>query len=228
MIGTILLDAFGTLFDTSELHVEATKRILDNHNLDIDPSDFHTKWDEIIVDQWKGYNFKMLWPMFEECLEKTFRFYGVDSFDTRAGIIEWLELVAGADTFPEVIPTLDKLRSSYRLVILSNTDNYEINKVLQGSGLSFEAVITSEDTKSYKPRKEIFDHAFSLLGVKPDETVIVGDSIGSDILGAKNAGIKSIWINRYNRKLSADMPQPDIALTDLSGLPEAIEKLNSN
>ena len=69
-------------------------------------------------------------------------------------------------------------------------------------GLSFDSVVTSEDCRSYKPRKEIFEKALDLMGVDAEEVVHIGDSFSSDVLGAYNAGIDGIWINRKGRVIS--------------------------
>ncbi len=48
---------------------------------------------------------------------------------------------------------------------------------------------------------------------------MIGDSLNRDIAGARAAGIRTIWINRYNRTLTDSHPVPDIELTDLRDLP---------
>ena len=61
MINALLIDAFGTLFDTLGTHPRATRRILQEHNLNIDPDEFHKKWDEFIVSEWKKLEFGLQW-----------------------------------------------------------------------------------------------------------------------------------------------------------------------
>ena len=56
-------------------------------------------------------------------------------------------------------------------------------------------MITSEGSNSLKPNKEIFDFAFSRTGAKPQESIMLGDNIEVDILGAMNAGIDQVFIN---------------------------------
>ncbi len=62
-------------------------------------------------------------------------------------------------------------------------------------------VFTSDDAKSYKPRSELFDMALKETNLKPQEVVHIGDSLNSDIKGASNSGINTIWINRNNKEI---------------------------
>ncbi len=62
-------------------------------------------------------------------------------------------------------------------------------------------VFTSEDAKSYKPRSELFEMALKETNLKPKEVVHIGDSLNSDIKGASNSGINTIWINRNNKEI---------------------------
>jgi putative hydrolase of the HAD superfamily len=59
-------------------------------------------------------------------------------------------------------------------------------------------VITSEASSSLKPNKEIFDFAFERTGAKPEESIMLGDSLEVDIIGAMRAGIDQVFINHQN------------------------------
>jgi putative hydrolase of the HAD superfamily len=71
---------------------------------------------------------------------------------------------------------------------------------LKYSGLDkyFKEVITSEGSSSLKPNKEIFDYAFKKTGASPSQSIMLGDSIEVDIIGAMNAGIDQVFINHLN------------------------------
>ena len=63
----------------------------------------------------------------------------------------------------------------------------------------FEKMITSESAGFKKPRKEIFSYSLKLTGAKLSESVMIGDDLQTDIKGAINIGMKSIYFNP-NRK----------------------------
>ncbi len=60
----------------------------------------------------------------------------------------------------------------------------------------FDGIFVSEDAGAPKPMKEYFDYVFNIIGEdKRESAVIIGDSLTSDILGGKNAGIDTVWFN---------------------------------
>jgi 2-haloalkanoic acid dehalogenase type II len=222
MIRALFFDAFRTLFDSYQTHEDATRKIVEYHGLDVDPDAFHAKWDEFILAGWKDGDFILQWPMFELCLGQTFEFFGVSKYDTKKGISFWLDLVAGAPVFPETLPVLESLATRYQLAIVSNTDNFEIGMCLKNHPLPLAKVITSEDSRCYKPNTKIFDDALNAFGISAGEAVHIGDSQFADVLGASNAGIRSIWINRPGKELRSDLPTPDAELPDLTGVLETV------
>jgi FMN phosphatase YigB (HAD superfamily) len=73
------------------------------------------------------------------------------------------------------------------------------------SGLHFNLFI-SEDIGFHKPRREFFDAVLHDMGISdPGRAVVVGDTPGSDILGAKNAGLDAVWYNPKGRPARPDL-----------------------
>ena len=83
--------------------------------------------------------------------------------------------------------------------IVYRDDSYEIVKSLRGKvrlGALMDGVFLSEQLGAEKPKKEFFDQVFAAIGpVEKGETMIVGDSLTSDIRGGDNAGIVTCWYN---------------------------------
>ena len=97
------------------------------------------------------------------------------------------------------------------IYIVSNIDRDDILKAIEFHGLNPTEVFTSEDAKSYKPRKELFEFAIKNVGLPAEQIVHIGDSLNSDINGASSVGINAIWVNRSNRKI----PEGVIAVGNL-------------
>ena len=85
--------------------------------------------------------------------------------------------------------------------IVSNIDRDDILKAIEFHGLRPMGVFTSEDAKSYKPRKELFEFALRSTGLSAEQVVHIGDSMSSDIKGASSVGINAVWINRSDREV---------------------------
>ncbi len=81
------------------------------------------------------------------------------------------------------------------VVIVSNIDRADIEPVVRRLP-PVAAVVTSEDARAYKPNPKVFQHALDLVGVGPAAVVHVGDSWGSDVVGAAAAGIRAVHIVR--------------------------------
>ena len=101
-----------------------------------------------------------------------------------------IELVSG------VKEMLVELGGRYKLAIISNVTSNASRFVLQKSDLEqyFDYVVLSRDLGIRKPDPEIFNFTLQNLKVKSGEAVHVGDSLEDDVQGAKNVGMKTVWI----------------------------------
>lgn len=97
------------------------------------------------------------------------------------------------------------------IYIVSNIDNHDINKAIALYSLKTARIFTSEDARSYKPRKEIFEIALKETGLRPDDVVHIGDSFNSDVRGAGAVGINAIWLNRSGKAA----PEEVVEVSDL-------------
>lgn len=69
-------------------------------------------------------------------------------------------------------------------------------------------IIVSGDLKVAKPEREIFDYAKKIMNLDLQETYFIGDSFPNDIIGAYNAGWKTIWLNRRKNLVSREDIKP--------------------
>ncbi len=101
--------------------------------------------------------------------------------------------------FDDVLPTLDALaRHGTRLAVVSNWDD-RLEPLLARLGLRdrFEVVVVSCHAGFTKPAPEIFAAALAQLGVPPEATLHVGDSVNEDVTGARAAGLHARLIRRH-------------------------------
>ena len=122
---------------------------------------------------------------------------------------------------------LEALRGKYRLFICSNGTAVVQEGRLKSAGIGpyFEEVFISEEIGFNKPSAEFFERCFEKI---PDfcraRTIMIGDSLTSDILGGMNAGIKTCWFNPQGRPGREDIV-PDYELGKLEQVPELLENL---
>lgn len=105
------------------------------------------------------------------------------------------------------------------IYIVSNIDSADIKQALLFHNLKPAGVFTSEDARTYKPNKELFELALRSTALLPSDVVHIGDSIISDIRGASRLGIKAIWLNRKNKDIPPDMENSVQTLIDVFNLP---------
>ena len=109
-------------------------------------------------------------------------------------------------------------KSPVPIYIVSNIDTDDIRKAVEYHSLKPAGIFTSEDARSYKPRRELFELAIRESGLNPDEVIHIGDSISSDVNGASAVGIRALWLNRFGKENKNNVD----SITDLL---EAIDKL---
>jgi putative hydrolase of the HAD superfamily len=105
--------------------------------------------------------------------------------------------------FPYAIEILEYLSSkNYQLHLITNGFEEVQHSKIKNSKIShfFGKVITSEASNSLKPSKEIFEYALGAAKATKQESIMLGDDLEADIIGASKAGLDQVYIN-HNKKL---------------------------
>lgn len=118
------------------------------------------------------------------------------------------------------------LAETHRVALLTNGAPDLQREKIAATGLEpfFRAIAVSGEHGIGKPRPEIFHRLLGELGVAADEALMVGNSLERDIAGARNAGIRSVWIRIPGSEEHADVV-PDHTITALAEIPAILEEL---
>jgi FMN phosphatase YigB (HAD superfamily) len=128
----------------------------------------------------------------------------------------------GWGVFPEVPAALEEARDrGWRLCILSNTDRDFIDASMAAIGVPFDRAIVASEIGSYKPAHGHWRAFEAATGRLPD--IHVAASLFHDVAPTNELGIPCIWVNRLG-EVPGDL-SPRRELTDLAGLPEALDEL---
>jgi HAD superfamily hydrolase (TIGR01549 family) len=129
--------------------------------------------------------------------------------------------------FPETLLILRELKNTdLHMGIISDIDDdfQEFQFKVFGISEMFDSITTSEEVQIYKPKEKIFKVALNKAGCQGKESIIVGDSYRKDIVGGKNMGMTTIWINKFKPD-NIDTEKADFTVTHLKEISPILKEL---
>lgn len=212
-----VFDAYGTLFD---VHAAVARH-----------RDAIGARAERLSEMWRIKQLEYTWTLSLMGRFRDFRDLTAASLDAAAAVAECpLEpglrdkLVAAyeeLDAYPDVAPALTALRAAgSRTAILSNGTGPMLANAVRAAGLDalFDAVISIDEVRVFKPKPEVYGLVGKHLRTIPDEVIFLSSNRW-DVAGAKAFGFHPIWVNRSGKKDEyLDLP-PDREIASLAELP---------
>ena len=123
------------------------------------------------------------------------------------------------DLFPEARPALAALGERYTLIAVTNGN---ANLEMIGIDGLFDAHINAAMAGAAKPARPIFDAAVRAGGASAGETLHVGDHPETDVHGARQAGLRTAWVNRNGDEWPDEYESPDIEVHNVGELLEIL------
>lgn len=196
---TLLFDVDDTLLDFAAAEKMALQMLLGGQKIEVTPE---------IEALYKKVN-SGLWAAFEEGklsrdevvnsrFSHFFREIGREVNGAELEVSYRRYLDEGHDVLDGALELITDLQGRFDLYIVTNGVSRTQYRRLQDSGLLplFKGIFVSEDTGYQKPMKEFFDFVFSRIPeISLEKTLIIGDSLSSDIKGGNQAGIDTCWFN---------------------------------
>jgi putative hydrolase of the HAD superfamily len=201
----LFFDLDNTLYDFSSNAFIAMKEAF--RQLGIFPllssfDDYFSVYAKINDELWAEYREKKISKDLLRAtrFERSLKEFGVTPKITHTEIDDlYLKIMSvQKNLFPRTLEILGELKNrGYQLHIITNGFKEVQYDKLQNTGLDnyMTNVFISEDIKSHKPSKEIFEYAIKSCNARKKESIMIGDSWESDIVGAKNFGIDQVFFN---------------------------------
>ena len=219
IVKDIFFDLDHTLWDFDKNSMLAFKRVFKKFKITIEFDAFLKIYEPINVEYWKKYR--------EDKVSKENLRRGrlIDSFIFFDLIYTTEKIDEIADAYIQELPfdnhlfegaveILDYLILKYKLHIITNGFEEVQHKKLKNSGIDhyFSTVTTSEEVGLKKPNPKVFLTALNKANSLPTQSVMIGDSLEADILGANNIGMQTIFYNYRNESISKKIKSIDSLL----------------
>ena len=203
MIKAILLDIDDTILDWDLCSHEAIRLAIEELKYDI-PNTIYDAYDKINPKLWHMHEKKEITmdELFQMRFNKIFNEIGV-SYDGVLFEKIFRKYILDSHIFiPNAKETLEYLYSKYDVYAASNSTLYQQLRRLSMANIIdyFTDIFVSEELGASKPSREFYDACLKRMHHKKEEIIVIGDSLTSDIFGAYNYGLQSIWFNKKNIK----------------------------
>jgi 2-haloacid dehalogenase len=217
---TLTFDCYGTLIDWESGIFSVLRPILAAHGKALSDSKLLELYSEL-EPQYQQGEFRP----YREVLQAVVRGFGERlGFDPSAAEARSLpESLANWRPFPDSVAALRRLKSRFKLAIVSNVDDDLFAASARQLEVGFDQVITAQQARAYKPSISIFKLALSRIGLPPERVLHVGQSVYHDVIPAKSLGMGTVWVKRVSPRPGAGATkamqgQPDLEVPDLKTL----------
>ncbi len=218
--GIITFDCYGTLIDWETGIFSALRPILAAHGKTVNDFALLELYSQLEAKAEHGE-----FRTYRQVLQSVVRGFG-EKLGFAASDAETRSLpesLANWKPFPDTVAALEKLKTRYKLAIISNVDDDLFATTAPKLAVKFDHVITAQQARSYKPSLNIFKLALGRIGVPVEQVLHAGQSIYHDVIPAKSLGMGAVWVNRPSPRPGAGAAksaagQPDLEVQDLKTL----------
>lgn len=194
MVKAILFDFWGTLAEQGVWSlIKQVKTVLE---IDLPFSEYVVRMEKTLMTK----EFPTLKEAFTELCQEFEIAPSPEKIEELIGL--WNKSWMLAKPYPETIETLSRLREKYRIILISNTDCFSINHVLEKFKLNilFDQIFFSYQLGMIKTDKLFLKTILKQLNLNSEDCLLVGDSIQSDIMAAKMVSLPAVLIDRRNTR----------------------------
>ena len=201
----VFFDLDHTLWDFEKNSALTFEKIFEELKIDLDLNNFLKAYEGINHQYWKLYRENKISQkeLRGKRLIKTFQAIDFDFDPTKIDLISdqyILNLSTFSNLFKGTISLLEGLKYKYQLHVITNGFEAVQHHKIKNSGLYtyFENIFTAEKVGYKKPHPIIFEYALDQTNTLAKNSLMIGDSLEADILGALNIGMQAIHFNSHN------------------------------
>lgn len=246
MLKALLLDMDETLCDTDKAN-ENAKRLMARYTKPVcgsefDSERFASEYVAGIYRHWTDEQRECYQPMVDQQGEAVFRIKLIQNLVAQQSSKTIDEVTAkqwqdnfdrdrleAFDFYPGIVDFLNQARKLFTLVVITNGP--ELSQIPKVKAVNLadhvDHILIGGQEPEQKPARSIFDKALQLAGCEAHEAIHVGDNLLTDIQGANNAGLTSVWV-QHQQPLDAELGiNPHHTVMHPSELPELLRGLHT-
>ena len=199
MIQALTFDTYGTVVDWRSSVLGELRSLSARHGLALDCARFLDDWKAVYRPAMDRVNrgespWTTVDAIYRQRLDELLVTHGVTGLAT--GEVDALARVWWRlSPWPDAVPGLRRLKHRYIVSPLSNASFIGMVELARFAGLPWDCIITAENARCYKPRPEVYRTAISLLGLRPDEVMMVA-AHNYDLAAARREGMATAFVPR--------------------------------
>jgi 2-haloacid dehalogenase len=224
-VKALTFDLFGTILDLGGSLTPYIGGFLRSKGSDETPNRFWEKWRyRQRIEQYQDTIMMMGHSGYLETARRglvwTLKLYGI-SFSTEE-IMKLMEAWKELSPFPEVVPALERLKTRYKLVALSNGEPHFLDHLAKNRvQWNFDNIISVEVIGAFKPHPGVYRRAAAILELEVGECMMVSSN-SFDVVGARSCGFRGAFVDRYGLPYEDTSFLPDVTVNDFTGLADAL------
>jgi 2-haloacid dehalogenase len=219
----LTFDCYGTLINWEAGILPALRTILGAHGQNVDDAKLLKLYGDFELLSEQG-----TFHPYREVLQSVVRRFGAElGFAPTPDQVRSLpDSLPKWEPWPDTVVALRRLKSRFRLAILSNVDDDLFAATRPKLGVEFDEVITAQQAQAYKPSLKLFELALSRINAPAHRVLHVGQSIYHDVIPAQALGLATVWVNRPSARpgvgaVRAAEAKPDLTVSSLAELATA-------
>lgn len=226
-VRALTFDLFGTILDLEGSLTPPLRRFLSGKGAGVTAERFWEQWrSRQRLEQFQDSLMMLGHSGYLETARRAFvyvlRLNGIETGPAEAA--EFMKAWRDLSPFADVLPALSRLKSRYRLVVLSNGEpDFLDHLVKQRVGWEFDAVISVSPIGAFKPHPAVYRRGAAILGLEVGECLIVSSN-SFDVVGARACGMRGAYVNRYRLPYEDTPYQPDLTVGTFTELADALAR----
>lgn len=221
----LTFDLFGTVLDLGGSLTPFIGEFLAVKGSDADPAEFWAQWRyRQRIEQYQDNIVDLGHSGYLEVARRAFAYVlGLNDIEaTRDEIKDFMVAWESLMPFPEVVAGLERLKTRFKLVALSNGEPDFLARLVKNRiKWDFDDVISVQVVGAFKPHPGVYRRAAHILGLEIGECLMVSAN-SFDVMGARACGMRGAFVNRYELPYEDSPHMPDVTVTDFTELADSL------